>query len=249
MKTRLAAGLLLCVLQAAAQEFEVASIKPSAPGQQFGGIRPMPGDQRYVATNVTLRLIMTVAYSVTDRQISGGPAWINEDRFDIDAKAEKPGSIDDLHLMLQHLLEERFQLKVRHESREMPVWNMVIDKVAKLPEHDRTDRDYPPMALSRTGLKGTNVTTNYFAFILSRLLDRTVIDKTELPARYDVNVEFTLDQPGGPAKREGGGETPVVPEGPDIFSALRQQLGLRLIAGRGPVDFLAVVDAQKPSGN
>ena len=89
--------------------FEVASVKPSAGCPPACGlIRQMPGSQRYHAEGATLRLLMTVAYTVTDRQISGGPSWMSTDRFDIEAKAERPRTSDELHVMLQHLLEERF---------------------------------------------------------------------------------------------------------------------------------------------
>jgi uncharacterized protein (TIGR03435 family) len=227
--------------------FDVASVKAAAPGGRGGIVRQMPGNQRYLATNVPLRLIMTVAYSVTDRQISGGPSWVGTDPFDIDAKAAKPASSDDLHAMLAHLLEERFQLKLRHEKKEMPVYELVVDKGgAKLPEHDAADLDHPPMAGAPGGLAGTNVTMNYFAFVLSRNLDRTVIDKTGLTAHYDVKLEFTRE---GLVKEGGGGAPPTVAEGPTIFTALREQLGLKLVPAKGPVDFLVIEHAEKPAEN
>lgn len=224
--------------------FEVVSVKPSAPGSQGGIIRSLPGNQTYIATNVPLRLLMTVAYSVTDRQIAGGPDWINTSRFDITAKAEHPGSVDELHRMLQNLLEDRFQLKVTHEIRQLPVWALIVDKNgSKMPEHDLQDLNHPPMSLNdRGGLSGTNVSMNYFAFILSRLLDRNVINKTNLSAYYDVTLEFSLDRFDGanPAPNQ---------EGPAIFTALREQLGLKLESDKGPVEFLVIERAEKPSGN
>lgn len=69
---------------------------------------------------------MTMAYTVTDRQISGGPSWMSKDRFDIEAKAERPRTIDELHVMLQHLLEERFHLKVQRTTREQSAWALVV---------------------------------------------------------------------------------------------------------------------------
>jgi uncharacterized protein (TIGR03435 family) len=80
-------------------------------------VRIMPGNQTYIANNMPLRVIMTVAYSVTDRQISGGPDWINVESYDITAKSESRHSVDEMHAMLAKLLEERFQLKIRHEKR------------------------------------------------------------------------------------------------------------------------------------
>jgi uncharacterized protein (TIGR03435 family) len=226
--------------------FEVASVKPTAPGQRGGIIRQMPGGQRYVGTNVPLRLLMTVAYSVTDRQISGGPAWVAADNFDIDAKAARPGTSEDLHVMLQHLLEDRFHLQVKHEKREQAVYELAIDKGAKMPVHDPEDKDYPPFGGARGGVKGTNVTMNYFAFFLSRILDRTVIDKTGLAARYDVNLQFTPEQ----RLKEGGGDAPPVEaEGPSIFTAVREQLGLKLVGAKGPVEYLVIEHVERPAEN
>src|ERR1700678_2445861 len=89
---------------------------------------------------------MTIAYQVTDRQISGGPSWINADRFNIDAKAARPRTNDELHTMLAHLLEERFHLTLRRENRQESVLVLVVDKGgSKMPVHDPEDKDYPPI--------------------------------------------------------------------------------------------------------
>jgi len=237
--------------------FEVASVKPSAPGGQGGIIRQMPGGQTYHAENMPLRVVMTVAYTVTDRQISGGPSWMSTDRFDIEAKAARPRTPDELHVMLQHLLEERFQLKVRRETREEQVWALILDKGgSKMPVHDPEDMDYPPIGGQMItgadggvcpGLAGHNVTMSYFAFVLSRTMDRTVIDRTGLPAHYDVNLQYLPD-----ALRLAGtdsGSPAISPDCADLPSALPKQLGLRLESAKGPVAFLVVEHAEKPTGN
>ncbi len=231
--------------------FEVASVKPSAPGGRGGIIRPLPGNQTYMGNNITLRLMMTVAYSVTDRQIAGGPDWINTDRFDIMAKAERPGTTDELHRMLQAMIEDRFQLKVRRETREMPVWALTVDKGGpKMTEHDAADLDHPPFGPNKDGKRGTsgrNVKMDYFAFFLSRLLDRSVIDKTGLTKYYDVDLEFVPE--GQPGPRPDGGDAPPLPEGPSIFTAVREQLGLKLESSKGPVEYLVIEHVEKPSAN
>ena len=237
--------------------FDVASVKPSAPGGQGGIVRQMPGGQTYHAENMPLRVIMTVAYTVTDRQISGGPSWMNTDRYDIEAKAARPRTPDELHVMLQHLLEERFQLKLRRETHEEPVWALVVDKGgSKLPVHDPADLDHPPMGGQMVtgadggvclGLAGHNVTMEYLAFTLSRTMDRGVIDRTGLPARYDVNLQYlpdTLRLAGA-----DGGAPAISPDCADLPSALPKQLGLRLESAKGPVQFLVVEHAEKPTGN
>src|SRR5205823_4314955 len=96
--------------------------------------------------------------------------------------------------------EDRFQMKVRHEMRESPVWALVLDKGGpKMTEHDPKDLDHPPFGPNgKGGLAGRNVTMNYFAFLLSRLLDRNVMDKTGLAACYDVDLQFARDFPPRP---------------------------------------------------
>src|SRR5437016_12640136 len=127
--------------------FEVASLKPAAPGAQGGIIRPMRGNQSYVATNMPLRVLIRIAYGVSDRQLSGGPSWIDTETFDMDAKAEKPATVDELHLMLRTLLEERFQLKVHKETKEQAVFALVVDKGGpKMKVHEPVETDYPPIS-------------------------------------------------------------------------------------------------------
>jgi uncharacterized protein (TIGR03435 family) len=200
---------------------------------------------------------MTVAYTVTDRQISGGPSWMSTDRFDIEAKAERPRTSDELHVMLQHLLEERFNLKLRRETRAQPVWALAVAKGgSKMPVHDPEDKDHPPMGLQMIrgsdgsmcpGLRGQNATMNYFAFTLSRSMDRSVIDKTGLPGRYDVNLQFMPD--GLQLKGPDGGGPAIGPDCSDIFTALPKQLGLKLESAKGPVEFLVAEHAEKPGEN
>jgi len=229
--------------------FEVASIKPSAPGGRAGIVRMMPGNQTYIANNVPLRLIMTVAYSVTDRQISGGPDWINNEPYEITAKSDSRHTAEEMHAMLARLLEERFQLKIRHEKREMPVWALVLDKGgAKLTEHDASDLDHPPFGpgLNGRGTTGRNVRMDYFAFYLSRLLDRNVIDRTGLTKSYDLTLDFVRDLPPRP---DGAPGEPQRAEGPSIFTALKEQLGLRLESARGPVEHLVIEKAERPAAN
>jgi len=239
--------------------FDVASVKLSAGCPPACGlIRQMPGGQTYHGEGVPLRVLMTVAYTVTDRQISGGPSWMNTDRFDIEAKAARPRTSDELHVMLRQLLEERFQLEVRRETREESVWALVVDKGgSKMPVHDPADLDHPPMGPQPVrasdgsvcvGLTGHNVTMEYLAFTLSRSADRAVIDRTGLPARYDVNLQFLPDA-ARTAAPDGGGGPAISPDCADLPSALPKQLGLRLESAKGPVEFLVVEHAEKPSGN
>lgn len=238
--------------------FEVASIKPTPPDQRGGIVHQPPGGQSYEAIGAQLRTIMTVAYTVTDRQISGGPDWINTDRWNIEAKAERRGSSDELHDALVRLLEDRFKLKVRHEKRDMACYILTADKKgAKMPVHDAGDLRHEPIGgkfeNGELHLTGQNATMNYFAFFLSRGLDRNVVDQTGLTERYDIDYHYAPELPNGGRGADGGPAVingqPVSVDGPNIYTALREQLGLQLEKGRGPVDFLVIERVEKPSEN
>jgi uncharacterized protein (TIGR03435 family) len=240
MSFRLSAVSLLAAV-ACAQTFEVASVKPSAPGQRGGIVRPMPGNQAYMAQNMPLRILMTVAYTVTNRQISGGPDWIDTEPWDLMAKADRAYPVEQLRVMLQKVLEERFQMKVRRETREMPVWELVVDKGGpKMPKHDPTDINRAPMGPgpgpNGRGMAGQNLPISYLAFSLSRMLDRNVIDKTGLDGVWDVSIDFVREQDPNQ-------------DGPSIFTAVREQLGLRLVSARGPVEHLVIEGAERPAAN
>jgi uncharacterized protein (TIGR03435 family) len=260
----MAASLALCLhaeFQSAAPDtltFEVASVKASTAGcpPECGLVRPLPGNRVYHAESATLQSLMTIAYQVTDRQISGGPSWLSSERFNVDAKADRPRTSDELHAMLARLLEERFQLKIRHENRQESVMAVVVDKGgSKMPVHDAEDKDYPPIGGKMTrgsdglvcpGLDGHNVTMNYFAFFLSRNLGRAVIDRTGLPNHYDVGLEFVGD---GARMMGPDGQSILSPDCPDISAALPKQLGLKLEPTKGPVEYLVVEHAEKPTAN
>jgi uncharacterized protein (TIGR03435 family) len=137
------------------------------------------------------------------------------------------------------------------------VWALVMDKGgSKMVAHDPGDKDYPPIGLQPVRdndggvcfeLQGRNVTMSYLAFMLSRNLNRGVIDRTGLPARYDVKLQFMPD--GMQPRRADGGAVAISPDCSDIFFALPKQLGMRLESGKGPVEFLVVEQAEKPAEN
>jgi uncharacterized protein (TIGR03435 family) len=238
--------------------FEAASIKPTPPEERRGIVHQPPGGQSYEAIGASLFTIITVAYTVTPRQISGGPDWINSDRWTIEAKAERRGTSDELHDALARLLEDRFQLKVRHEKREMACYLLTVDKKgAKIPVHDAADLIHDPFGgrfdNGELRMTGHNATMNYFAFFLSRGLDRNVVDQTGLTEHYDIDYHYVPDLPNGGRGPDGGpalvNGQPVAADGPDIFTALRNQLGLQLEKGKGLVDFIVIEHVEKPSAN
>jgi uncharacterized protein (TIGR03435 family) len=105
----------------------VASVKPADPAARGGGIRPLPGGQTYIANGAPLKLMVRLMYKITDSQIQGGPDWMNTERYDVRAKAEKPSNIDQLHEMFQTLLADRFQLKFHHEMKTISAYALTVD--------------------------------------------------------------------------------------------------------------------------
>jgi uncharacterized protein (TIGR03435 family) len=235
-------------------EFDVVSVKPSNPDARGGGVQPMPGYRGYIGQNVPLFTLMTVAYGVTGRQIQGAPGWVTSDRWDIEAKSDEQHSIDELHIMLENAIEDRFQLKLHHETRQESVQSLEVDKGgAKLKEHEPpNDTNSPPItmrpepgpdgSLSLT-LSGTNISMSYLAFFLSRAQQRAVLDNTGLQGHYDINVKFELPPPPAAAPD-------LAPDLSPLFEALRAQLGLHVDKGaKGPVDYLVIESVQKATGN
>jgi bla regulator protein blaR1 len=245
--------------QPAKPQFEVASIKPADPSQRGMRIQLAPGG-RYTAAGVTVRFLIQQAYGVRDFQISGAPGWVGLDRFEINAKADaetaaivdKDSSDSDLLIetMIQGLLEDRFHLKINRETKEMPVYALVLAKGgSKLKEN--TDGEGPQIMRSRAKITLKRADLPMMAVLLSQILGRTVVDKTGLKGNYDVTLEWTPEDAQSQGSREGGTETapPADPNGPTIFTALQEQLGLRLESTKGPVQILVIDHVEKPSEN
>lgn len=228
--------------------FEVASLHPSPPNSPGGGIRPAPGGLHYLASNVTLRTLIIVAYRFRPDQISGGPSWMNSERFDMDAKSERPASVDELHVMLQNLLADRFHLRFHVESKQAPIYVLSAGKSpARLVRHQPRTPDETAVDLDGEGLNvvvtGKAAPMGYFTWRLSQILDRPVADRTGIEGSYDFQLSFFRDPPMAPDA------PPAAPPGPNVFEAVRDQLGLRLDRDRGWVEVMVIDNAGKPSEN
>ncbi len=292
--------------------FEVASVKPAEP-QPEGMMRvrmsggpgtPDPGQLTY--TNVSLKNVLINAYDVNDYQISG-PNRLDGERFDIVAKIPQGTTKEQFRLMLQNLLAERFKLALHHETKELPIYALVVGKGGpKLKEAVEEDaatpqgaaappppppgRDEagpvrikmdadgmpkPPSGMGKNGVfmmtmlngsgglrtrmvcKGQPVSA--LLATLSSQLGRPVVDATGLKAKYDITLDYAPDGLNGttimmppPAPQHdgaAGGGSPMVsaPEmgGPTIFTALQDQLGLKLEPRKGPVDLLVIDHVEK----
>ena len=176
--------------------FEVASIKPSqsSPNGVFA-IKPLPSGAGYTAQDVPFRLMMSLMYKVPMRQIIGGPDWINTDRFDIEARTEHTSSVDDLHIMFQNLLADRFKLRFHKETKDGPVYALSVDKSGLKMKADGTGQalGIPIVPAAGGGFTGTRVPMVYLTWWLGQQLQndgRPVVDKTGLDRSYDFTVSF-----------------------------------------------------------
>lgn len=256
--------------------FEVASVKPSAlsgPGPVPMQIQMMPGGGLR-ANNVTLILLLTLAYDVRDFQITGGPSWLASERYDIQARSgsasDAPASADAMRNMtdeqrktyqeqmrqrLRALLADRFQLVIHHETKEVPVYALVVAKGG--PRFQEAKEGAPNngrMRLGRGEVNGDGVQMDFVAQVLSNQVRRPVLNRTGLKGKYDIKLTWTPDMPQGfgpPGAPPPGVEAPPPPDpnGPTIFTAVQEQLGLKLESQKGPVDMIVIDRAEKASAN
>ena len=237
-------------------EFAVATIKPSRPDAPRGGygIR----GQDVTTTNVTVSWMIKLAYNVHEHQILGAPAWLNSERYDTVGRSDTPGepNRDQMKLMIQKLLVDRFQLRFHVEKKELPVYAMVVAKGGpKIAVSAGDPNDFPGIGFGRgpgvLSLMGRNTGLDGVANGLqSNILDKPVVDQTGLTGRYDFQLRFTPDatqvanfgglEPGNPAD-------PDAP--PDIFTAFEQQLGLKLQSTKALVDVMVIDRIERPSPN
>jgi len=278
MMRHFATILLLAISQTTVPRpsFEVASIKPSNSSDGRIMFRNTPGG-RFSTQGTPLRLLIGDAYRVRDSQISGGPSWINTERWDIEAKAESGAGLSpgQIQLMLQSLLAERFQLKLHTETRELPIYELMVAKNGpKLKSVPPPERPTPGAALpppvpggplppgafkiGRGEIEAASATLANLIQALSQQLGRTIIDKTGLTGNFDIKRNWTPD----PGQTLGGpfgsvpvpvgpdvGPPPADPNGPSLFTAIQEQLGLRLESTKGPVEVLVIDSVERPSEN
>jgi uncharacterized protein (TIGR03435 family) len=273
---------------APAPAFEVASIKPNHSADRGVSIMNAPGG-RFVAKNVSLKMLIRLAYKVQDFQITGGPSWINSERFDVEAKPESAGNddiekltdnqrdalVEQQRLRVQALLAERFKLVFHRQTKETSAYALVVAKNGpKLQEAsaapsgpDPADAQAPKgpafkgrgMRMGRGELSGQSAPLSMLAEGLSNQLGRTVVDKTGLKGIYDFTLKWTPDEsqgqtfkgPGDGGEPHPSADSAPPPEGsgPTVFTALEEQLGLKLESQKGPVEILCIDQVEKPSEN
>jgi len=228
------------------QTFEVASVKLNTVAAQ-NTITVLPGGERLRVRNFPLPWLLGAAYNIPNRQIVGLPEAMLKDDYDIEAKSDRPVSREQMMQMLRSLLEDRFKLVVRRETREMKAHVVVVAKGgAKLDEnHDGAELFMDRVARNKWGFR--NMPMSMFANVLSAWVDDTVVDQTGLKATYDFTVEFTPERIR--LDRGEGGERNPEANGASIYTAVQDQLGLKLESRRTPVEMLVIEHIEKLSGN
>jgi uncharacterized protein (TIGR03435 family) len=230
--------------------FDVASIHPSKPGQVDGGIKPIPGGHGYTARNIPLKLMISLMFKVPEREIRGGPEWLTNDRWDIEARADASYSIDDLHTMFQNLLADRFQLKFHKEAQTGNIYALTVDPAGLKLTPNTTPQHYSiPMNGGPAHIVGAGVPMNYFTWWLGQQLrdeSRPVVDQTGLTGYYDFTLSF---QPILPPDQTADTLPPELRDLPTIFTALRDQLGLKLTPTKGSFDIFVVDRVERASEN
>jgi len=237
----------------AVPSFEVATIKPSNPDAPGIGIR-MNG-RNFSTLNTTLSDLITFAYGIHARQITGAPGWVETDKFDLAAIPDKPGMPNDKQIkgMMQKLLADRFKLTFHHDKKELGVFLITLGKTGpKLTKNDSNPDGLPGLGMNGMGrVSARNATIADFAGLMQgRILDRPVVDQTGLAGRFDFTLQWTPDdsQYGG-----RGGQAPPPANGanapPNLFDAMQEQLGLKIESTKAPVDVLVIDHVEKPSDN
>lgn len=260
-----AATLASPQVSAPATRFDVTSVKRNTSGNQ--GVRTLtlvPGGLRVI--NLPLATIFGMAYRLQPDQVIGMPSWAVDDSYDIAAKVPQgtPTTIDVMLPMLQNLLADRFQLEIHRESRELSVYRLVrlrdrpvgekltraaADCSGRTPPKAATDARLTKCgATARPGL----ISVHGFPILtLTRMLGaavgRVVVDGTGLEGLWDLDLEYTPDQVQGNAFPVPAQTPPGSTDGPSLFTALQEQLGLKLETGRAPVDVTVIDHLARPS--
>jgi uncharacterized protein (TIGR03435 family) len=243
-RTSIALFVCLGVWGQAKLEFEVVSIKPHP--QPVNVSSNMLKGATYRGMAITLVDLIQDAYDLKHGQVSGGPGWATSDRFDVEAKADGEEELgwDRARPMLQAMLADRFKLKVRREMKEVAAYDLVIAKGGpKFKENTDPEVKHPGFSMyvdaSAAHFKATKGQLSGLVLQLPFSVGRPVVDKTELGGGYDFKLDWAPDN--SPAANDGSVAT--------LFTALQEQLGLKLEPSKTTQEMLTIESAEKPSGN
>lgn len=264
-----AGGAQIAESAAKAPAFEVVSVKPNKSGNGFELAFTPNG---FTTTNMPLQPVIVNAYNLRDQKliadgqlIPGGPGWINSDRYDIRAKMSD-SEIRELNqlgvdqqlaqkrLMLQSMLADRFKLKVHRVTRQAPCYALVIGKNgSRLKEAKLIDPALPDgkMHAQPGAVMAQGVSLAQLVFVLTGPLNCPLVDKTGLAGKYDFTFHYSPDEISSPMveRPEAQQESASGVSEPSLFTAVREQLGLRLIPTTVPVDGIVIDHVERPSEN
>ena len=236
--------------QTAAPEFEVASIKP-VKDPNPDRTRDREEGRRFSAYSVTLRELIMMAYRVDAREISGGPAWMATDEYDIEAVAGDGVQVNE-HLgeLLQKLLADRFQLTLHREQRTLSVYALTVAKGgSKLKATEAGGRGASCEHLGVCSFRSVTL-THFVRWLAYVVLDRPVVDKTWMVGTFDFNLRWTPDESQFSAvglRAPAAADNPNAP--PPLFEAIEEQLGLKLEPEKMPAEVLVIDKVERPSEN
>jgi len=240
MRSAIGAALLLPCSLALGQQFEVAVIRPSAPSSGGTNFNVYDGG-RVRIENEPVKLLIRVAFGLQNAQIAGGPAWVESDRYDIEAKTgrpEKPGG-GTLGPYLQDMLAQRFHMQSHRESRELTVWVLVAGKGGTKLKPAEPDEKSGMSTTSRAGTTKLTATANPMELLASYIGNRLgaiVQDQTGIKGAYDFTLEWAPDQAANASA-------------PSLITAIQEQLGLKLESRKSPVEVLVIDRIERPTEN
>jgi len=235
------------------QKFEVASIRPQAPDDHTFFVRP-PNRGQFTANGAVAKLVVMLAYDVQESQLTGGPGWFATEKWDIQAKSENDQhDVNETRLMLQQLLADRFGLRLHRSTEQRPVYVLTVNKGG--PKFKASEATRMDLQAGRNSIFLRGGTIDRLTAVLATALGRPVVDRTRLMGSYDISVQWD-DAPVRNGGLPGTGDSPSTPAATSvendrgsIFTAISDQLGLRLEAQRAPVDVLVIDDIKRPSAN
>ena len=229
-------------------DWDVVSVKARDPNANSNSESTGMEGRQFTMVNRTVRTMLLSAYGLHKSQIVGGPGWIEQDRWDVQGVPDVPGHPNQkqAQILTRKLLEERFGLKVHKETKEMAVYAISVAKGGEKMARSVGDPNGGPdenVSLNGGGrltMRMTNESMGEFAPDLGDFLDRPAVDQTGLTGRYDFQLKWTADE----SKAPSDGSAP-----PGLFTAIQQQLGLKLEPAKAPMDVLVVDAVQRPSAN
>jgi uncharacterized protein (TIGR03435 family) len=241
--------------------FDVASIRQNVSStDNHYHIYSSPNDGNFRAVNITLKTLLNFAFAMPETRIVGGPAWIDTDKFDIEAKADPDVSDRMKNLtsdqgrlqkqqMLQSLLADRFKLTVHRETRQLPVYALVLAKGG--PKFAESKENGTTVSAKRGHLiMQSRNSAATLAEELSKVLGRDVLDQTGIEGRYSIDLKWTPDDSAAPPPTGQQQATPMPDaSGPSIFTAIQEQLGLKLQPIKAPVQVLVIDHIEPPTPN